>query len=278
MSKAFHISDPHLTFDENGVVLKPMHLRKWALGAWTYQDYIPAMEKFAAQHISDSDITFITGDIVHNLKAQRAQHSIRWLRKTIRGTLVICRGNHDVDWTVPNMRDVVADLHQVHILNEGDITSLGKFTIGCFSNHSIQTKDFDSSDGRYLETAINTVKQAKDAYKIPIMIGHYPVNPNMAAMMGNAGIKAYMSGHVHCTSTNEPGNVDGINWHWYNILCKLTDDQIINDCFFSTGTTDVLRAKHGQSFKEITHLATAKPMHPDQDGTRYVMEETSIEE
>lgn len=258
MSKLFHISDTHLSLDDKGTILKPMHLRKWAIGAWTYADYLQAMEKFAAENISESDTTFITGDIVHDIKEPLVQYSLRWLRKIIRGTIVICRGNHDKYWDVGRMRKIIADLPNFYIVDEGEILTIGEYTVGCFSNHSIQTQDFDNCDGRYLEMAMKIAKQAGEKKKTPIMLSHYPVNAKAAALIGKTGVKVYMSGHVHCTSTNEPGHVNGVNWNWYDIIAKQTDDQVFEGCFFSTATTDVVRAKHGQSFKEITHLASSE--------------------
>lgn len=261
--KVWHISDTHLSFDSNWVPLKPMHERKWAIGAWTYVGYLDKMRLFGTNVIKDEDYVFITGDIVHDMKEDMVGNSLRWLRHHIKGTLIICRGNHDKFWQPGKMRQKVSDLPNLYLLDEGEIISIGPFTIGCFSNHAAKTQDFSFVDGRYLETAINTVKQANFKNNIPVMMSHYPLNSQAAQAVGKAGIKAYMSGHIHCTAGNDPkADKDGLNWEWYNFSAAQTDDKTIEGCFYSTGTTDVVLARCGQSFKDITVLGSVKAPGP----------------
>lgn len=254
--KVWHISDTHLSFREDGTIKKPMESRRWSLGAWTYLGYLDKMKQFAADNICSEDIVIITGDICHDMKEKEVVWSLGWLRHNIKGTLVIIRGNHDIYWDVGRMRKITSCFIDFHLIDEGEILSLDKFMFGCFSNHKEKTIEFHNmaTDGRYLEMAYNLVRQAKDKGKVPVMLSHYPVNPELASAIGKAGVVAYMSGHVHCTGVNEPGNIDGVSWFWYDKSAKLTDDLVIEGCFFSTGTTDVLLAKHGKSFKHISAL------------------------
>src|SRR5690606_32635027 len=46
-------------------------------------------------------------------------------------------------------------------------------------------------------------------------------------------------------------------WKWYDISAGMTDDKTFSGCFFSTATTDVALAKHGQIFKEIECLRSS---------------------
>jgi predicted phosphohydrolase/predicted kinase len=254
--KIWHISDTHLSFLEDGSVKKDMSMRRWSIGSWTYVDYLPKMVKFSDDNFSDDDIVVITGDITHDMKQKEAFYSLEWLRKNIKGTLVIIRGNHDVLWDVGSMRKLTGNFTNFHLVDEGEIITIGEYTFGCFSNHKEKTLEFQNmaSDGRYLEMAYNLSRHAKERKKTPVMISHYPANPDLAVGIGKAGVKAYLSGHVHCTAANEPGNDNGVSWMWYDKSAKLTDDQVIEGCFFSTGTTDVLLAKHGVSFKHIIAL------------------------
>jgi predicted phosphohydrolase/gluconate kinase len=240
--------------DGNWMPIKPMHERRWAIGVWTYQGYLGKMVDFGTNRIAEEDFVFITGDIVHDMKAPETENSIRWLRQHIHGTIVICRGNHDKFWQPGTMRQKVSDLPNLYILDEGEIITIGPYTIGCFSNHSTKTQDFSFVDGRYLETAINTVKQAVFKNTIPVMMSHYPVNLAAAKAIGKAGVKAYMSGHIHCTDANNSPTGDGLNWDWYSQSAAQTDDLNIEGCYYSTGTTDVVLARCKQSFKEIKVL------------------------
>jgi predicted phosphohydrolase/predicted kinase len=257
--KIWHISDVHLSFLEDGSIKKDMSMRRWSIGSWTYVDYLPKMVKFSDDNFSDDDIVVITGDITHDMKQKEVIYSLNWLRQNLKGILVIIRGNHDVLWDVGEMRKLTGSFTNFHLVDEGEIITIDKYTFGCFSNHKEKTLEFQNmaSDGRYLEMAYNLSRHAKERGKIPVMISHYPANPDLAIGIGKAGVKAYLSGHVHCTAANEPGNDSGVLWTWYDKSAKLTDDQFIEGCFFSTGTTDVLLAKHGVSFKHISALDAA---------------------
>lgn len=253
--RVWHISDVHLSMDDNMEAIKKMHERKWAIGAWTFVDYIPAIAEFAQKNITDNDITFITGDIVHDMWGRPVYNSLNWLRNNIPGHIVICRGNHDRDWQVGKMK-MSLNIPRFHIMGEGEIIQLGPFTIGCYSDHAVKTDDMSIVNEDYVKFANEIVSKAgcSDNSRIPIMISHYPVSPLTADLIAKSGVRAYMSGHVHCTEGNNPESVNGVNWTWYNLSAGLTDDKYIRQCFFSTGTVDVLRAKHGQPFKEIECL------------------------
>lgn len=254
--KLWHISDVHLSFDGDWNILKPMDLRRWSIGSWTYVGYLDKMVKFSDENIADEDFVIITGDIGHDMKGNKIFNSLNWLRHKIKGTLIIIRGNHDVYWDVGNIRQQTSYFQNFFLMDEGEILTLGDYTFGCFSNHKEKTLEFQNmaSDGRYLEMAYNLVAHANLKNKTPIMLSHYPANPQLAESIGKAGVKVYLSGHVHCTAANEPGNTNGVHWVWYDKSAKLTDDKVIEGCFFSTGTTDVLLAKHGVSFKHISEL------------------------
>ena len=251
MTKVWHISDPHLSFDQDGNILKKMDERKWAIGSWTYENYLDRIADFSSENIKDSHFTFITGDIVHDIGAQLVPFSLNWLRANIKGTIVLCRGNHDKKWNVGDMRVTMRNLSNFYFLDEEEILAIGPYTIGCFSNHREKMKIFESPDSRLFDIAKATVIRAKERKKTPLMISHYPVNLATAQMLGNLGIKAYLSGHIHCTGSNLEGPDFPLNWDSYNASAAQTDDKILNGCFFSTGTTDVVQALHKQSFKEI---------------------------
>jgi len=254
MRKIWHISDVHLSMDRNMEPIKKMHERRWAIGSWTFTGYLEAMKEFAEANIKKIDIVFITGDILHDMSEKHIMYSLEWLREIIPCQIVICRGNHDKKWRVGRVK-LNLNLPRFHIMSESEITQLGPFTIGCYSDHAVKTGSMEEVDKKQVQFALEVAKAANNSSaKTPIMIGHYPVSVPTAELIGEAGIKAYMSGHVHCTNGDEPDAVNGVYWKWYDLSAGLTDDKTFNKCFFSTGTVDVLRAKHGQPFKEIKQL------------------------
>lgn len=266
MVKVWHISDVHLSMNDEMKPIKKMNERRWAIGTWTFTGYLEAIQEFAKNNISENDITFITGDITHDMYGKPVYNSLTWLRDTIPGHIVICRGNHDKDWKVGGMK-FQTGFSKFHIIGEGEITQLGQFTIGCYSDHSLKTHYVEGYDETYIKFAESIAVKAKTAgAKIPVMISHYPVSAETAEAIGKTGVKAYMSGHIHCTG-NEAGSENGLDWGWYNKSAAQTDDKYFKECFFSTGTIDVLRAKHGQPFKEIECLR--QHLVPNNDIDRY---------
>ena len=268
--KIWHISDPHLSMDENMQPIKKMHERKWAVGSWTFVNYLEAIVDFAKENISENDITFITGDITHDMYGRSVFNSLNWLRANIPGHIVLCRGNHDASWRVGELK-LSLNIPRFHIIGENEIMQLGPYVIGCYSDHSIKTEDMEKVNENIVSFAKDVVHQSKSLKNpIPILIGHYPQSVSTAELIGAAGIKAYMSGHVHCTAGQEPEAINGILWKWYDMSAGLTDDKVINDCFFSTGTVDVLRAKYGQPFKEIKCLEQSALPTADLDKYRAI--------
>lgn len=248
----YHISDTHLSFDDTGKVMKPMDERRWSRGSPNYQGYLYKIIQFSIDRITDNDIVIITGDIGHDLTTQSIIPSLEWLRKNVKGTIIIIRGNHDRDVNFATLRAMI-HAERMYFIDENEIFSYGKYTFGCYSDHSTKTEQFNYN--AYTTMAFNIVAQAGRRKTIPVFLSHYPVPTDLAEKIGNLGIKAYLSGHIHCTAADAdvPGGVD---WTWYNKLAEQTDDKLINGCFFSTGTTDVLLCKHKTIMKRIDALET----------------------
>ena len=258
MSKVWHISDTHLSFLEDGTIRKPMHLRKWSHGVPAYEGYLQKIQDFAFANIREEDFVVITGDITHDMKFDFLFHSLAWLRASIPGTIVICRGNHDKYWD-PGFAKQKNTLPRFHIVDEKEMTAIGPYMFGCYSDHDTKTEDMVNVNNDYVEFGKRLAVQAAQKKKMGVFISHYPVSEATAqAMTKNHKLYAYLSGHVHCTS-NKPDEAgpDGVTFKWYGFSAKKTDDQTFGGCYFSTGTTDVLLAKHNQIFKEIETLRTS---------------------
>lgn len=258
MGKVWHISDTHLSFLEDGTVRKPMHERKWSKGVPAYQGYLDKIKDFARNNIREEDFTVVTGDITHDMKFDFLFYSLAWLRESIPGTIVICRGNHDKYWDVGFAKQK-SDLQKFHIIDEGEISSIGPYMFGCYSDHDSKIEDMIAVNNDYVEFGKRLSIAAGRKRKQAIFISHYPVSAATAqAMTANHKIGAYLSGHVHCTTNNpQEAGPNGVSFKWYGFSAGHTDDKVFNGCYFSTGTTDVLLAKHGQIFKEIENLRTS---------------------
>lgn len=246
MSKLYHTSDIHLSFKADGTVQRPMDQRSWSKGSPNYVGYLEKLADFGKNKINSSDFCVVTGDLTHDQKGNKSIHSFRWMRANFNGTIIACRGNHDQGINFAQLRlDNIGS--NFYLLDEGEIITVGPYTFGCYSDHENKTNSTDYS--KYVEMAKRIVAQAQEKNTIPVMISHYPLPLDVAQKI--KGLTAYLSGHVHCTKGGYP---DGNNWEWYDAAAKPTDNKTVNDCFYSTGTTDVLLNLEGQIFKEIQAL------------------------
>lgn len=248
MIKVWHISDVHLSFNNRYEIKKPMDQRSWSVGSPNYVGYLEKIAEFGKNNISNSDFVVVTGDLTHDRKQKDAVYCMNWLRANINGTIIVIRGNHDLAINFAKLR-MEFNGPRFYFLDEGEIISIGPYTFGCFSDHV--DKDETVDEQRYLHMGMEIVKQSHAKKTVPVMLSHYPVRTHIAEKLGSIGLKAYLSGHIHCTKGNMPG---GNDWSWYDKNAKPTDDKTIGTCFFSTGTTDVLLQKHGQIFKQIECL------------------------
>lgn len=275
--KLFHMSDPHLSFvhpenpHEHGLhdmgfkVVKPMHERVWSKGNDNYVGYLDKIKAYADQNITWGDLLIITGDLTHDMSKKNIIASFQWLDKCVRGIKILIRGNHDWGVDFGELRHPDNGLTRTIMIEELSMTCVGKYAFGCYSNHGGSRMDqetgeqpaFNNRTAEMLEFAYRLVAFARKHKKLPIMLSHYPVPAVTAEAVAAAGVKAYLSGHVHCTNNKVlPEQAD---WSWYNKTAAQTDDKVINGCYFSTGTTDVLLNRTGQIIKPITDRIAPPP-------------------
>lgn len=247
MPRVFHISDLHLSFDDDGNILKPMDHRKWAIGSPSYDGYLEKISVFSDHHLLHSDFVVISGDISHEMNHDTAHNNLRWIRNNIRGTIVVIRGNHDKKFRFNDLRQEVR-LDSLYLIDEDEIISIGPYTFMCCNAHKNKEGEFDSD--KYIKRAPELVRMAKDKCTVPIIISHYPVSRDIAEKVGVIGVKAFLSGHIHCTQAG------GICMSNYDRYVKETDNKKLNGCFFSTATTDILLAQGKEIFKHIGAVMT----------------------
>lgn len=254
MIKLYHISDTHLSFDNTYTIKKPMDQRSWSKHSQNYVGYLEAIQDMGKNEITNQDFVVITGDIVHDMKQKDIIYNLNWLRQCINGTIIIIKGNHDYNMDLAYLRTVFTG-NRLYMVGEGETISIGPYTFGCWSDHKAQDKGGNEQD--YIDFSHRLKEQADRDKRTPVLLSHYPVNEPTAKKIGEIGIKAFLSGHIHCTggSTEEERDENGNNWTWYDIRVKFSNDNTINGCYFSTGTTDVNRVLlKGKMFKHIECL------------------------
>lgn len=285
--RVFHLSDIHISFSgEDGRILKPMDKRSWSVGSQNYVGYLEKIVRYFQREDVQKNffwpwhdiIIVITGDLFHDMSKKHIAACLRWIAQ-LPGVKVIIRGNHDhqldAGWVRREHESAKAMLDgRIILIEEGSFQCVGPYLFGCWSDHRNAWGDgkgnqpaFSNQDDEVILMAKHFVKMARIHKKVPIMLSHYPAKPQVAETIGQVGVRAYLSGHVHCTNGKVEGGTD---WRWYDATAKLTDDQVIEGCFFSTGTTDVLLNKHGSIVKEITGRVQEHIRQPGPKPKRFV--------
>jgi predicted phosphohydrolase/predicted kinase len=245
-----------------------MDQRVWSKGSPNYVGYLDRlMANMAELGVTDDDLVLITGDLVHDMSKTHLAANFGWL-DSLPGHKVFCRGNHDHQVDAGFLAMIPGLLSRSTFISEGSFALVGPYLIGCYSDHRNSWGDgqgnqpaFSNVEAEVLEMAAYFVQWARIHKKIPIMISHYPATAEQATKIGQLGIKAYLSGHVHCTNNRVPGGTD---WTWYDKSARQTDDKVIEGCYFSTGTTDVVLNRTGRVIKEWTGRMVLEDKKPGQ--------------
>lgn len=235
----YHSSDWHLSFLADGTIQKPMDQRSWSTGTKHYQHYLSELVE-ECRILRPTDVLCITGDVTHEVGMQKILPCLMWIYDHFYCQIVLIRGNHDQRLK----RDQIKALLQssglwirMHFLWEGETRTVGGHTLHCASDHHGETANVFPSDDTPLQNA-------------DVILCHYPVSAARAQEIATAypRVKAYLSGHIHCTSNTVEG---GIKPDWYIEQAAPTDGKTFGNCFFSTGTTDVRDWKDGQLIRKI---------------------------
>src|SRR5271166_2817066 len=221
MSRIFHFSDPHFSFvpfDNTTLIAnrptlgmlmiqKPMDKRSWSKGSPNFVDYIPNLLKELKEKVKDDDLVIITGDLTHDMPKSKVSFTLMFIDENIPGIKVIIRGNHDWGWDFGKLR-AGYPAKKTFMIDEGGIQSMGPYMIGCWSDHKGAGRKVNGEQGQFandhfmLGIFATALKDVADRNKkIPILLSHYPVPIEVAEHLGRLGIKAYLSGHVHCTNS-----------------------------------------------------------------------------
>lgn len=241
---------------------KPMNQRKRLVGSVSYNNYIEKL-KDQLEEVMPTDVVVITGDLTHDMAKSKVEYTLKFI-DSLPGIKVIIRGNHDWGWDFGKLR-VECRPKSTFMIEEGGIQAIGPYMFGCWSNHQKASTQVNGqqpgfcNDHFMLHLFATALKDMADRHKkVPILLSHYPVPLEEAQYLGKQGIRAYLSGHTHCSqAAPEP------NWTWYDATAGQTDGQTIEGCFFSTGSTDVqLHKRNGRMIREIQlahHVKKAGP-------------------
>lgn len=225
-------------------IKRRMDQRKWSLGTKHYSTYLDHLRSGAAR-LSPEDTLCITGDIGHEMP--QILPSLKWIHSIVPCTIVVIRGNHDSKHNYAKLAVEAkeAGLNRLILLPEMQSVAVNGFLIGNGTDHS---------EEHVTEAAVHFAKQvALEAQNkgglISVMLNHYPPESvEQARRIGNCGIKAHLSGHIHCTTNGTPEILanGGVCLQFYDTWCRPTDNKTIDGCFFSSGgATDVMEAING---------------------------------
>lgn len=246
--KLWHSSDWHLSFLDDGTIQKPMDQRSWSSGTRHYTNYLARLEAFATANISRDDVVCITGDITHEVGNAKLLPNLMWIYDAIPAHIVLIRGNHDQRLSRDKTKALIQSSslwHRMHFLWEDEFTTVQGLNFYCISDHHNARPSVRPGDSAWLDKVGNA----------DVLLSHYPVTAyaDEVAILSRTRARAFLSGHIHCTSNKVEGGIDP---KWYDSDAEPTDNKTVKTAtghmFYSTGTTDVLDWKTGQLFKEIT--------------------------
>src|SRR5882672_7208941 len=144
-----------------------MDQRSWSKGSPNYVGYLEKLADFGINIIHPLDLVFITGDLTHDMKHLHAGTNFRWIRNNIKGIIVLIKGNHDRYINFGALRlDNIGE--NIYLLDEGEIITIGPYTVGCYSDHDQKTDGTDWT--KYQEMAQAIVDQARKRETIPVMV------------------------------------------------------------------------------------------------------------
>lgn len=235
----YHSSDWHLSFLEDGTIQKPMDQRSWSTGTNHYKHYLSELVE-EGRMLRPEDVLCITGDITHEVGMQKILPNLMWIWDHFCCQIVLIRGNHDQKLRRDRMKDLLQSSglwNRMHFVWEGETVGVGGYEFYCGSNHH--------EEGFVLPVAGSWVYSAAD-----VLLCHYPLPAESASLVASRfpKAKAYLSGHIHCTSNTVEG---GIKPDWYEEKAAPTDGKTFGNCTFYTGTTDVRDWKGGQLIRKI---------------------------
>ena len=97
----FAIADPHLSFNEEGVMQKPM-----SVFGPIWDDHWQKLKTNWMELVEDDDCVIVAGDISWGLKLEEAKVDLDHLRE-LPGTKLFFKGNHDLWWLSQKSLDML---------------------------------------------------------------------------------------------------------------------------------------------------------------------------
>ena len=208
------ISDLHLSFDEKGILQKPMD----SLNSLWYE-HTKIIEKNWRKNILPHDTVLICGDISWAMDLEEGKYDFDWL-KNLPGKKIISKGNHDYWWK---------SLAKVEHYFNKEITALQNNAVLCENYAICATRgwDFPKDNDEKSQKIFNrelmrlelSLKKGLSYNKDMILMLHYPPfnekieeNP-ITKLLKNYPVKKCIFGHLHEKNILEETFVfDGITY------------------------------------------------------------------
>jgi len=209
------ISDLHLSFNEKGILQKPMDKLNFA-----WHNHPKIIEKNWRKNILPTDTILICGDISWAMNFEDGKYDFEWL-KNLPGKKIISKGNHDYWWK---------SLSKVEHYFNGEITAVHNNAILC-ENYVICAArgwDFPEENDEENKKIFNrelirlelSLKQGTKYNKDIILMLHYPpfnekIEKNaITNLFQKYPVKICIFGHLHETNVFKQTFVfDGVTYY-----------------------------------------------------------------
>ncbi|MFZ5945942.1 MAG: metallophosphoesterase [Bacillota bacterium] len=171
--RIFALGDPHLSFDGDGNIYKPMDI----FGSNWEQHHLKIAQNWR-EKVSQEDVVLVPGDISWALKLEEAVDDINFIG-SLPGIKILVKGNHDLWWqSVTKVKKVLPQGMHV-IQNDNFLVSNDYVICGTRGWNCPGDKGFDEIEDRKvyerelirLRMSLNSIKQKNR--EIIVML-HYP--------------------------------------------------------------------------------------------------------
>ncbi|MFZ7101843.1 MAG: metallophosphoesterase [Peptococcaceae bacterium] len=203
--RIFALGDPHLSFDDQGNIYKPMDIfgDQW-------ENHHLKIEKNWESFVRADDVVLIPGDLSWALKLEEALPDLQYLGR-LPGIKVIIKGNHDLWWqSITKVRNSLpVGMHAIqndHILLKGNIAVCGTRGWTCPGDNSFQETEDRKIYERELIRLRMSLESIKDEVKDIIVMLHYPPTNGKHELSGfiellrHYQVKKCVYAHLHSTA------------------------------------------------------------------------------
>jgi len=200
----FALGDPHLSFNENGEVYKPM-----GIFGENWEEHDRKIKENWESKILPEDIVLVPGDLSWALKLEEAKYDLEFLGK-LPGKKIIVKGNHDLWWQgIGKVRKFLPKsmkaIQNDHILLANKMAICGTRGWTCPGEKSFTADDYKIYERELGRLRLSLASINDDVKDIIVMLHYPPTNgkhgkSGFIELLLEYKVKTCVYAHLHSES------------------------------------------------------------------------------